>query len=205
MGEDDIELLGKETCFRGYFRIDRYRFRHRRFDHGWTGEFSREVFERGHAVAVLPYDPERDSVVLVEQFRAGAYAAGWHPWLLEAIAGIMETDETPEAVARREAREEANLTLGRLIPITRYLVSPGGTSETCSLFCAPVDAGQAGAVHGGVHGQDGENEHIKVHVMSRGTAYEMVEKGEIANAMTIVALQWLQINRGRITMAETAI
>ncbi|MGH6961254.1 MAG: NUDIX domain-containing protein, partial [Dongiaceae bacterium] len=107
MTNQDFQLIEKSTPFQGYFRIDLYRFRHRLFAGGWSGEVRREVFERGHAVVVLPYDPERDAVVMIEQFRIGAAAAGMPMWQLEMIAGIIDEGETPEAVARREAREEA--------------------------------------------------------------------------------------------------
>src|SRR5215813_6542903 len=95
----DIELLERSEQYRGYFRIVRYRFRHELFGGGWSGEVRREVFERGHAVGVLPYDPERDTVVMIEQFRIGAAAAGMPMWQMEVIAGIIDAGETPEAVA----------------------------------------------------------------------------------------------------------
>ena len=88
--DDDIEIREKIAAYQGYFRIDRYRLRHRLHAGGWSAEMTREVFERCHAAAVLPYDPIRDEVVLIEQFRVGAYAAGWSPWLTEVIAGIID-------------------------------------------------------------------------------------------------------------------
>src|SRR3546814_7835017 len=80
MDDTDVEIAARDTCYQGYFRIDRYRFRHRLHGGGWSGEITRELFERGHAVAVLPYDPQADAVVLIEQFRIGAYAAGLPCW-----------------------------------------------------------------------------------------------------------------------------
>ena len=190
MDHADFELIEKATLFQGYFRIDRYRFRHRLFAGGWSGEIRREVFERGHAVVVLPYDPERDAVVMIEQFRIGAAAAGMPMWQHEVIAGIIDAGETPEAVAHREAREEAGCEIRDLVPIYHYLVSPGGASETVRLFCGRVDSRGLG----GIHGLPQEHEDIRVEVVPFAEARARLESGRIGNAPTIIALQWLVIN-----------
>lgn len=194
MTESDVEILARETCFQGYFRVDRYRLRHRLFDGGWSGEITREVFERGHAVGVLPYDPEADAVVLIEQFRAGALAAGFPSWQIEVVAGIIDDGETPEDVARRETREEAGCEVQELIPISSYLASPGGTSESVTLYCARIDCVGVG----GIHGLADENEDIKVAVVPWAEARRMLEEGEVRNAVSIIALQWLALNRDTI-------
>jgi len=191
MTDRDFQLIEKSTLFQGYFRIDLYRFRHRLFAGGWSGEVRREVFERGHAVVVLPYDPERDAVVMIEQFRIGAAAADMPMWQLEVIAGIIDEGETPEAVARREAREEASCEIIDLIPIYHYLASPGGTSETVRLFCGRVDSRGLG----GIHGLPDEHEDIRVEVVPFAEARAHLEGGRIGNAPTIIALQWLLLNR----------
>lgn len=195
MDEKDVEVIARETVYQGFFRIDRYRLRHRCFAGGWTEAMTREVFERGHAVGVLPYDPRRDAVVLIEQFRIGALAAGWRPWMLEVVAGIMEDGETPEDVARREALEEAGCRLGRLAPVTTYLVSPGGTSESCSVFCGEADTD---GLDGGIHGLAEEHEDIRVLVVPAEEAIAMAADGGVANAAALVALQWLALNRDRL-------
>src|ERR1700676_5091838 len=109
---ENVEIIEKTPRYKGFFEIVRYRFRHRLFAGGWSGEIVREVFERGHAVAVLPYDPAADAVVLIEQFRIGALVAGFAPWQREIVAGIIEKGEGPEDVARREAAEEAGAAVG---------------------------------------------------------------------------------------------
>ncbi|MGD1877619.1 MAG: NUDIX domain-containing protein [Kiloniellaceae bacterium] len=185
-----IEVLEKTTPFKGYFQIDRYRLRHRKFDGGWTGEMTREIFERGHAAAVLPYDPERDRVLLIEQFRPGAYAAGMEPWLIEIVAGIIETGETADAVARRETEEEAGIAVSALHPIGSYLATPGGSSETLTLFCGRIDSEGAG----GIHGLDHEHEDIRVLPLSRQEALDRLAAGAITNLTAVVALQWLALN-----------
>jgi ADP-ribose pyrophosphatase len=191
---DDVELIERKTAWQGYYRMDVYRLRYRLFRGGWSNEIEREVFERGIAAAVVPYDPVRDQVVLIRQFRPGAYAAGMQPWLWEIVAGIIEPGETPREVVTREAQEEASLTIVDPIEICRYLVSPGGTSEICTLFCARTDASAAG----GVHGLAEENEDIAVQAMSFDEAMQLLGEDKINNAKTIIGLQWLALNRERL-------
>ncbi|GAB4392498.1 MAG: NUDIX domain-containing protein [Kiloniellaceae bacterium] len=189
-----VEILEKTTAFKGYFQVDRYRLRHRKFDGGWTGEMSREIFERGHAAAVLPYDPERDKVILIEQFRPGAYAAGMEPWLLEIVAGIIDPGEVPEEVVRREAMEEAGCTVSDLHPIGRFLATPGGSSETVAIYCGRVDSRGAG----GVHGLDHEHEDIRVLPLDRREALAFLAQGRVTNLIAVAALQWLALNHTEI-------
>ena len=191
---DNIEILEKTLRYKGFFEINRYRFRHRLFAGGWSGEVEREVFERGHAVAVLPYDPDADTVVLIEQFRIGALVGGLEPWQIEIVAGIIEEGEAPEDVARRESQEEAGAAIGTLIPISRYMVSPGGASESVQVYCGRVDSKGLG----GIHGLPEENEDIRVEVQSFAAAMVALDAGKITNAVTIIALQWLALNRVRV-------
>lgn len=194
LGPDNIEILEKRTAFQGYFRIDEYTLRHGRFDGGWHPPFKREVFERGHAASVLPYEPERGLFVLCEQFRIGAYAGGMKPWQVELVAGIIEPGETPEDVARRETVEEAGLSILDLMPVSHYLVSPGGATETIWLYLGRVKVTH----NGGIFGLETESEHIKVHVVAEAELKRMLDAGEIANAQTLIAAQWFFLNRQRV-------
>jgi ADP-ribose pyrophosphatase len=194
MSDQDVEIVERSTVFQGYFRVDKYRLRHRLHAGGMSQELSREVFERGHAAGVLPYDPLNDRVVLIEQFRIGAYAAGQNPWVTEIVAGIIEAGESVEALIHREAQEEAGLEILALEPIHEYLASPGGTSETQRLYCGRVDADEAG----GIHGLAEEGEDIRVLPISYGKALARLRSGEIRNASAIIALQWLALNRDRL-------
>ncbi|HIE5290085.1 TPA: ADP-ribose diphosphatase [Proteus mirabilis] len=187
---NDVELISKKTRYKGFFRMNEYRFKHRLFKGGWSAEVKREVFERGHAGVLLAYDPKRDEVVLIEQIRIPAYETSQTPWLLEVIAGMVEEGESPEEVVRREATEEAGITIGRCKPIVSYLSSPGGTSERMYVYVGEVDATTAT----GIHGLACENEDIRVHVVSRDQAYQWVEEGIIDNAASVIALQWLQLH-----------
>ena len=192
--DDEVELLGREPLLRSYLEVDHLRIRHRLIAGGMSGEVTREVLLRGAAVVVMPYDVKRDRVVLVEQFRVGAYVNGEPPWLLEAIAGLVEPGEEPAAVAIREAREEAGLRLAEVHRVFDYYASPGALSEKAILFWAPADTEGVG----GVHGLDHEHEDIRVHVLDFADAMRALEGGRIRSATGLVALQWLALNRERL-------
>ncbi|MFV7785859.1 ADP-ribose diphosphatase [Shewanella marisflavi] len=187
---DDVQMLGKRTLYQGFFRMEEYRFKHRLFAGGWSQEVVREVFERGHAVVVLPYDPVTDKVVLIEQIRIPVLEAAPTPWLLELVAGMIETGESVEQVAHRELQEESGLVASEMHYVSQYFSSPGGTSERFDFYWAKVDACQAD----GLHGLDEEHEDIKVHVMPREAAYQLLCDGIINNASTVIGLQWLQLH-----------
>ncbi len=190
MNQRKIDIIEKTTPFQGYFRIDRYRLRHSLHAGGMSAEITREVFERGHAVAVLPFDPVRDELVLIEQFRIGAHAAGQDAWMTEIVAGIIDEGESVQSVAQRETSEECGLTAQALWPMVRYLVSPGGATETVEMFLARVESAKAG----GIHGLDHEHEDIRVFTLPFREVRDFVESGRADNAMTLVALQWLLLH-----------
>ncbi len=189
-GKHDIEIISKRKLFNGFFQMTEYRFRHRLFEGSWSNEITREVFERGHAGVVLPYDPKTENVVLIEQIRLPAIETSETPWLLEAVAGMIEPNESPEEVIRRESVEEAGLVIERAEKALSYLSSPGGTTERMHVYIGEVDSKKAK----GIHGLSTENEDIRVHVVSRDQAYQWVNDGTIDNAATVIAIQWLQLN-----------
>lgn len=189
-GAQDVRVLDDQTVWSGHFRMRRLTVRHRQFAGGWSAPITREVFERGDAVAVLPYDPVTDSLVLIEQFRPGALRGNDSPWMLELIAGIVESGESDEAVAHREAMEEAACELSDLLPIATVFPSAGACSEQVRLFCGRVSR----ASIGGLHGLQDEGEDILVHSVPRTTALQMVADNLIPNGHTLIALQWLHIH-----------
>jgi len=191
MTRDDVEIFETKTLWKGFFRIDRLRLRHRLFAGGWGHEVTREVFERGHAAALLPYDPVRAEVVLIEQFRAGALTAGAEPWLVEIVAGIIEEGETAEQVVRRETVEEAGCEVTDIVPVMDVFTTPGGSSERIAIFVGRVDAQGVG----GIHGLADEGEDIRVFTESLDAALRRMANGGITNIIAVAALQWLAINR----------
>lgn len=189
----DAEILEEEVAYQGFFQIKKMKLRHQKFGGGLSREFERELFVRGPVAGVLPYDPVRDEVVLIEQFRHGVLEQD-PPWLFEIVAGIIEEGESADELVKREAQEEAGLEIQKLIPLYRYWTSPGGTNEHMSLYCGIVDASCAG----GIHGADHEDEDIKVSVVAADEAIEMINTGQINNATSIIALQWLALNKANL-------
>ena len=189
-----VEIVKRENGYQGFYKLDRVHLRHELFAGGMSREISREVFVRHDAVCVLPYDPQRDEVVLIEQFRVGAMGKTETPWLIELVAGLIDKAEVPEEVAHREGEEEAGLTFSSLWPITRYFPSPGGSTEFVHLYlgrCSTVGVG-------GLHGLEEEAEDIRVTVWAYEDALQAVRDGRISNAASIIALQWLALNRAEV-------
>lgn len=184
----DYAIEEHKPLYQGFYKMDQLTIRHQRFE-GGTLTIKRELMDRHDAVCVLLVDLKNDALVFVEQFRVGALRED-NPWLLELVAGLIDKDESPEDVARREAHEEAGVKVGRMQFITRYLPSPGGTNERVHLYVGEVNSEEA---HG-IHGLDDEGEDIRVHAVPFKTAYEWLDNGAINNAASIIALQWLQLN-----------
>ena len=181
----DWKILKKEESFSGFFKLYSYKIEHALFN-GGTGTINREILQRGHAAAVMPYDPATDSILLVEQFRAGAMHTGQSPWLFEIIAGMVEDGESSSEVVRREAREEAGIELGEVNFISSYFPSPGGSAETIDLYWASVDLSGTG----GVFGLETEGEDIRSGVYSFDDAMRMLDDGLINNSVTMLLLLW---------------
>jgi ADP-ribose pyrophosphatase len=189
--KNDVELLKREVMYQGIFRLVKLHVRHRTFDGGWSNTFTREILERKSAVAILPYDPVLEQVVLIEQFRAGALADPQGPWLLEIVAGIYNGNEKPREVAIREAEEEAGCKILDIYPISEYFVSPGGATEYLHLFIGRIDASEIG----GIHGLSDENEDIRAFSLPIDEAFTLLQEGKIKTSPAIISLQWLQLNR----------
>jgi len=184
-------ILDRVLLYQGFFRLERLTLRHALFSGGTGPAIQRELLDRGHAVAILPYDPDRDTVVLIEQFRVGALGSRRGPWLMEVVAGLAEPGEAGEMVAARECQEEAGCRPGSLVHVYDYYSSPGSSSELVSLFVGRVDSSAMGGIHGLAH----EGEDIRVRVLLADDAFRLVRAGVVDSAMPIIALQWLQLHR----------
>lgn len=195
-GSGAVEAEMASPSHAGFFGVDVHQLRHGRFDGGMSPTLRREVFVVGDAVTVLPYDPVRDRVLVIEQFRMGPFGRGDPlPWQLEAIAGRIDPGEAPEDAARREAVEEAGLRLGALEKVAEYYPTPGAVTEYLYSFVALCDLPDGVA---GVFGAEDEAEDIKGHLLSFDRLVEVMASGEIGNAPLLLTVLWLQRERGRL-------
>lgn len=194
MTEKAFEVLKTETVYQGFFRLEQYTLKHTLFKGGWSQPITRELFRRGNCVAVLLYDPDRDEIILIEQFRVGAVLHPERAWLIEIVAGAIEEGETATEVAYREALEEAGCEILELMEIQQFYTTPGGCSERITLFCGRVNSHSVG----GVHGLTEEDEDIKVSAIQFADAFQMLEDGKIESGIPIIAIQWLYIHRDQL-------
>lgn len=193
----DVVIEKTETVFSGFFRVLRYRLRHKLFNGEWSNPIQRELFARGNSVGILLYDPVRDCVALAQQFRIGCLDDPAGAWVWEVVAGMVKEGEECTQVALREVTEETGLELdiSQLQPIMRYYSSPGGTDECLQLYCAICDLPPA---VNGIYGLAEENEDIQVKTFATAVVFDAMLNGTINNAATIIALQWLYINRDQL-------
>lgn len=196
MPNPDVIVESRDPVFQGYFQVDRWQLRHRIDDNTWSPPLVREVFERGHAIAVLPFDPVRNCLVVIEQFRMGPLAAGRAPWMIEIVAGIIEPDETgdPRGVAQRECREEIGAEVEDLFEVLTYLTSPGAVSETITLYCGRVDSSLLPQVAGNVD----EGEYIRISTLTLPELAQALEAGRFENSVMLIAAQWLLLNQQKV-------
>jgi ADP-ribose diphosphatase len=198
----DTRIESQQRAWDGRFPLDVVRFRHRRFDGSLSATRTWELWRRGRAAAVLPYDPDSDQVVLIEQYRLPALAAGIDPVLVEFPAGLCDPGETPEQTARREMLEEMALPVTNLQPIGDFLLSPGGADELCALYLGRVVAPSADA--DGIVGHAGladENEDIRTRIWPAAQAIEAALAGRFANVVTTLGLLWLAARHDAIRTA----
>ena len=192
----DVEVTRHTEPYAQFFSVEEFDLRHRRFDGTMSEPMRRAVFVSGDAATVLPYDPVRDRVMLIEQFRAGPFGRGDpQPWMLEPIAGRIDPGETPEAAARREAVEEAGLTLGALVKVGQYYPSPGMLAEYLYSFVGLADLPDGSA---GLGGLAEEHEDIRAHLVSFDRLMALVDSGEVQIAPLLVTIYWLAANRARL-------
>ncbi|GJM12192.1 MAG: ADP-ribose pyrophosphatase [Pseudohongiella sp.] len=192
--DEDVEVVSRTLAHDGFLRVENLELRHRLFSGAWSEVFARELQLKPPAVGVLLFDPARDNVLLVRQFRVGMLgesSGNGSAWPLEIVAGMVDGGEGFEEVALRESQEESNCVPSDLVKICEYYNSPGGSNEKIILFCGRIDSSDAG----GVFGLPEEHEDIEVQIHSYASVIEMLESGEIDNAMTILSLQWLQLHR----------
>lgn len=189
----DWKLHSKETRYDGHFTVEEYKLSHERFEGGFTPTLTRELVRREDAVAIVPYDPVSEQIVLIEQFRMGVLRER-EPWIKEIVAGLIEENEQPEDVARREVKEEVGCQLHNLTKIIEFYPSPGGFSELIHLYVGEVSIAEV-AQYAGL---DEEGEDIKVHICTLDEIADMLAQGEMRSAVGLIGLQWLLNNRDAV-------
>jgi ADP-ribose pyrophosphatase len=191
----DVDVIHRERILDSYLKVERWNFRHSAHEGGWVGPMLREVVQRPNAVAVLPYDPVAEKILLIEQFRLPAHISGMPAWQRELIAGLNDKNENPEEIARREAIEEANCPLGELKLAYHYLLCPGMSTETLYSYVAKFDSSKWQA---GVHGLAVEHEDIRASLHDVAEIPEILATGHTGNVILIVALQWFLLNHAKL-------
>jgi nudix-type nucleoside diphosphatase (YffH/AdpP family) len=196
LGRNDVTVHSMIRPYSNFFVMEEHNLTFGRFDGTPSAEVNRAVLIGGDAAILLPYDPVRDRVMLVEQFRAAPYVRGdAAPWMLEPIAGRVDAGETPVQAAKREAIEEAGLTLTAIEEISRSYPSPGVSTEFFHLFLGLCDLPDDSV---GVGGLEGESEDIKSHLLDAETLISMADQGEIRVLPLFTAIQWLARHRDRL-------
>ncbi|WP_300030461.1 NUDIX domain-containing protein [uncultured Roseobacter sp.] len=194
--DGQVTVARTRRPYANYFALDEYDLTHERFDGGTTPEVMRAVFRAPDATLVLPYDPVRDRVLLVEQMRMGPLARGDRVlWQLEPVAGRLDPGEAPQDAARREAFEEASLQIGDMFSVAEAYCSPGNSSEFYYIYVGFADLPDTASGTGGLIS---EQEDIRSHILSFEELMAMCDRMELANAPLITSAYWLARHRSRL-------
>jgi ADP-ribose pyrophosphatase len=194
LGIDDFKLDTKKSLYKGFFSMQSYTLHYKRFDGGVNGPITREIFERGNAAAIVPFDPVSQRIVLIEQFRPGAINDDKSPWLLEIVAGMIDANEQSSTTVQRELFEEAGIKCERIKFATKFYTTPGGSTESIDLYVGKVNSDEAN----GFHGLECECEDIRVLTVTLDEALDLIENGRICNAIAIIGIQYLALHKDAI-------
>lgn len=195
MSPKKVEIISKKTAYqRSIFRVDEVELRHEKFNGKMTDPITRLSFERGDSVAALMHNPEQDTIVLVEQFRYPTLENGTG-WIVELPAGVIEKNEAPKNTMIREIEEETGYRVHLIHHLFTFFLSPGGTSERIFLYYGRIDPKQRVSKGGGLAAED---ENIKTTHVKVDDALKRMHNKEFKDAKTILALQWLEMNRSKL-------
>ncbi|MCM8612000.1 NUDIX hydrolase [Accumulibacter sp.] len=183
-----VEVRGRRRLLDDFFKVDEAEVSFELADGSMTPPARRLVFERGDSVAAVVYHRDSDSLLFAEQFRYPTVGKG-SGWVLEVVAGMIDSGESPETALRREIEEELGFAVTRCEPIATFFVSPGGSSERIWLYYAEV--GEGGRVGSG-GGLAAEQEEIRIVSLSTAAAMDALREGTLVDAKTIIGLQWLR-------------
>ena len=185
-----FEIINKKNIHNGFFKMNEYILKYKKYDGSWSKEVKREIFGGAMVSAVLPYDPVKREIVLIQQFRPGTIAKEFNNYLYEIVAGIIDSGEKAEDTAKRECLEETGCKIKKITPIQGYFPAPGSSESFYHLFLGEIDTFEGERVMG----LESENEDILVKSYKLSDVKDMMEKGEILNGLTLIALQWFFLN-----------
>ncbi|RKS69339.1 nudix-type nucleoside diphosphatase (YffH/AdpP family) [Motilibacter peucedani] len=185
-----VRVVDVELVARAWHVLRRTTFDYQGSSGQWERQ-TRETYDRGNGATVLLYDPDRRTVLLTRQFRYPVYVNG-HPdgMFVETAAGLLDEDD-PETAVRREAAEETGVEIGPLERVFDLWTSPGSVTERLHFYAAPYSAASRTAAGGGL-AEEGED--IEVLELDFDDALERVRSGEIADAKTVLLLQWAALS-----------
>lgn len=195
-----VDIRSHTCLFDDFFKVDEVIVAHRRHDGTMSAKERRLVFERGDAVAVLLFNAETRTVVLVEQFRAPVLIgrrrddpATANGWVTEAVAGVIDPGESAEHTVIREALEETGYQIEHPMLIGKFFSSPGGSSERIFLYFARVTDEKKLGQGGGLAGED-----IRVFQIGLDDLFDRLAKGLIEDCKLAIAAYWLKDNIRRL-------
>tara|TARA_Y100001970_G_scaffold286077_1_gene407360 strand:+ start:2420 stop:3001 length:582 start_codon:yes stop_codon:yes gene_type:complete len=180
------KIISKQNLYSGFFSVNKYEFVHQKHDGTWSKKIDREIFSGAHVSTLLPYDPIKKKIVLIQQFRAGVIPRFNDEYLYEIVAGIINDGEKPEDTAIRECYEETGCEVINIKPIQSYFPAPGSSESYYHIYLGEINSFEGQRIKG----LENENEDILVKSFEVDEVREMLKKKRIKNGLTLVALQW---------------
>jgi len=180
------KIINKKNLYSGFFSLNKYEFIHEKHNGEWTSVVEREVFSGAHVSTLLPYDPIKKEIILIQQFRAGVLSRYDENYLLEIVAGIIDEGENPEQTAIRECFEETGCEVKKIHPIQSYFPAPGSSESYYHLYLGEIQAFEGERIKG----LEKESEDILVKSFKIDEVRQMLKEKKIMNGLTLIALQW---------------
>ncbi len=180
------KIINEKELYSGFFKLKKIEFNYQKHDGSWSNQVDREIFGGSHVSTLLPYDPKRKEIILIQQFRAGVISRYDKDYLFEIVAGIIDVNETPEETAKRECFEETGCIVNKVTPVLGYFPAPGSSESYYNLFLGEVNSFEGERIRG----LETENENILVKSYKIEEVRNMLKKGKIKNGLTLIALQW---------------
>ena len=186
----NFKVTNKKNLYDGFFKMNEVSLKYKKYDGSWSNEIKRELFGGAQVSAVLPYDPIKKEIVLIQQFRPGTISRNTNNYLKEIVAGIIDPGESPEIAAKRECLEETGYKIKKLTSIQGYYPAPGSSESFYHLFLGEVDSKNGRKIMG----LDTENEDILVESFNINQVKKMMQNGELINGLSLIAIQWFFLN-----------